>query len=87
MRGMTEDKNGKIWICSYGYSYSGEFYTLHTLDTERDTIAHHRLYNKNYERIFALLMKAIFVKENIYAVTDGTTLLKINAKTFQTDII
>jgi ligand-binding sensor domain-containing protein/two-component sensor histidine kinase len=87
IRGITEDENGNIWVCSYGYPYSGEFYTLHTLDIERNTIAHHRLYNKNYEKIFALLMKAIFVKENIYAVTDGTNLLKINRKTFQTDII
>jgi ligand-binding sensor domain-containing protein/two-component sensor histidine kinase len=87
IRGITEDENGKIWICSYGYTYSGEMYTLHTLDTERNIIAHNRLYNKDHERIFALLMKAIFVKENIFAVTDGTTLLKINRKTFQTDII
>lgn len=87
IRGITEEKNGRVWICSYGYPSSGEFYTLHTLDTGSSTIAHHRLYDKSYSRIFALLMKAIFVKQNIYAVTDGTNLLKINPKTFQTDVI
>ena len=87
IRGITDDKNGRIWICSYGYPYFGQVYTFHTLDIKSNTIVHHSLNSNGYERIFALLMKAIFVKENIYAVTDGTQLLKINRKTFQTDVI
>jgi len=87
IRGITGDKNGNIWICSYGYPYSCKLYIFHLLNKKSDTIEHCDLKAKGYDNALPPLMKAIFVGESVYAVTDGTLLLKINKKTFQTDAL
>ena len=87
IRGITEDEAGNIWICSYAYSLAGQLYTLHTLSTKENVVSHCVLYNGKYERITKPLMKSIFLGKNIYAVEDGSMLLKINRQTFHTDMI
>jgi len=81
MRGMLEDANGNIWICSYGYMQKGKTYTLHTLHPQDGTITSPQLllsakvFEKNY-----LLYKAVMIGNYLYAVTDGNYFLKIDIK-------
>lgn len=83
MRGLTEDSAGHIWACSYGYKRAGATYLLHKLDPQTGRLQHNRLFVSkdsmlSYDNT-VLLYKTIFTKDGMYAITDGTALLKLTA--------
>lgn len=84
MRGIMEDKNGKIWACSYGYLHNERFYCIHVLDNQK--IEHKAMVPNGQDAFvgFYPMYKMAFAGKNIIAATDGMTLLKIDPSTMFT---
>ncbi|MCF0064648.1 ATP-binding protein [Dyadobacter chenwenxiniae] len=78
MRGITEDSEGMIWACSYGYILNGTAYMLHQIDPPTGRTRHMVLHRpRNIPGDHVIPYKVLFAKDDVYAVTDGTQFLKI----------
>jgi ligand-binding sensor domain-containing protein/two-component sensor histidine kinase len=84
MRGMMEDRNGNVWVCSYGYMEKDMAYCLHQLKDNK--IEHKRMISSGQESFlgFYPMYKMAPAGTDLIAVTDGLLLLKINPATMKT---
>ncbi|MCE7042753.1 two-component regulator propeller domain-containing protein [Dyadobacter sp. CY312] len=79
IRGITEDSEGKIWVCSYGFQSAGEVYMFHQIDPITARARHMVLHRpKNIPGEHVIPYKVLFAKNQVYAITDGTQFIKIN---------
>ncbi|WP_159470160.1 two-component regulator propeller domain-containing protein [Dyadobacter sp. 3J3] len=79
IRGITEDSSGRIWACSYGFQADSTAYMFHQIDPIKHRTRHmvlHRPGNVPGDEVIPY--KVLFVKDKVYAVTDGTQFLQID---------
>lgn len=79
MRGLTEDSAGNIWASSYGFIKDSNTFTLHKLAPKEGKLEHLGLILEKTTYPY-VLYKSLFLKNFLYAVTDGTVLLRINPR-------
>jgi signal transduction histidine kinase/ligand-binding sensor domain-containing protein len=83
IRGITEDASGRIWACSYGYYFykDGIPYMLHQIDPITRLSRHLQLNPApNSPADSVIPYKVLFTGDQVYAITDGTQFIKINAE-------
>ena len=79
IRGITEDKDGKIWVCSYGFQSDSNVYMFHQIDPVTARARHMVLHRpKNIPGEHVIPYKVLFAKDEVYAVTDGTQFIKVD---------
>jgi len=78
MRGITEDSTGNLWLCSYGFKKDNNTYLVHKLDPQTGSILHKQIrVLKDTTRTAYILYKIVFLNNEMYAITDGISLLRL----------